>query len=428
MFQIEKIDMIKTKEGPNLLNELANVACELPRMEACTPESKGRFIGSSSYICDTLSSERKEFYSKISKIPYITTDRNFFSPFIRTVGTRLFGIDANHLMEENRQNISDCIQNIHPNIIVTDRIRDERKYWTSFPVNDYFRHASNHLVIQESFTPRDEVRAECCTPLKELRKRARPVSRDEYSYDRQSQEFNKRSQVLDLDGTPKVLNSQMSVAVENNHLNVSHSSVALTADHSVLRKKSVKSNRTRFGTVVTPTPKAYEVRRWNEEEDASLIKIMSDIQKNCGTIDWLQIASNIPNRTPKQCRDRWQSHLDPAVCREPWTTAEEKTLIELRHELGNKWTEIAKRMPGRTDNSVKNQWKGIKRRLESFTSLSIKKRRSMLKTHGLHYVNLAAGLTSNSNSCEPKVLSNLAEAYAHGAETELATDKVKQDA
>ncbi|XP_008795437.2 transcription factor MYB102 [Phoenix dactylifera] len=92
---------------------------------------------------------------------------------------------------------------------------------------------------------------------------------------------------------------------------------------------------------------------WTPEEDQKLIDY---IQKH-GQGSWRTLPKNAGlARCGKSCRLRWTNYLRPDIKRGRFSFEEEETIIQLHSILGNKWSAIAARLPGRTDNEIKNYW------------------------------------------------------------------------
>lgn len=115
---------------------------------------------------------------------------------------------------------------------------------------------------------------------------------------------------------------------------------------------------------------------WSPEEDQILINY---IQKY-GHGNWRALPKQAGLlRCGKSCRLRWINYLKPDIKRGNFTEEEEETIINLHQMLGNRWSAIAARLPGRTDNEIKNVWHThLKKKLKDKQSSQDSKRHSII--------------------------------------------------
>ncbi|KAK1261163.1 Myb-related protein 3R-1 [Acorus gramineus] len=136
---------------------------------------------------------------------------------------------------------------------------------------------------------------------------------------------------------------------------------------------------------------------WTQQEDDSLREQI----KIHGTENWTAIAAKFKDKTSRQCRRRWYTYLSTECKKGGWSAEEDLILCEAQKVFGNRWTEIAKVVPGRSDNAVKNR----------FSTLCKKRAKldDQFKENRSPYINLNSKRTMFHNGCITSGASELTE-------------------
>ncbi|KAJ9187518.1 hypothetical protein P3X46_002964 [Hevea brasiliensis] len=105
---------------------------------------------------------------------------------------------------------------------------------------------------------------------------------------------------------------------------------------------------------------------WTQQEDDILRQQIS----LHGTENWAIIASKFKDKTTRQCRRRWYTYLNSDFKKGGWSPEEDMLLCEAQKIFGNRWTEIAKVVSGRTDNAVKNRFSTLCKKRAKYEALA----------------------------------------------------------
>ena len=161
----------------------------------------------------------------------------------------------------------------------------------------------------------------------------------------------------------------------------------LNQENNTLQTNILNANETYQNKSQNYTFKIIKRRApWNKKEDEAIIELVNKY----GTTNWTIIANEMAliykskQRNGKQCRERWHNHLDPIVNKDNWTEEEENILFNKHLEYGNKWSDISKFLPGRTDNSIKNHFYS---KLRKFIRKILKQinKENLLKNNGIDF-------------------------------------------
>ena len=106
-----------------------------------------------------------------------------------------------------------------------------------------------------------------------------------------------------------------------------------------------------INTLLFPRHKKAHKSKFTKEEDQKLCELV----EKYGQTEWAKVAREMPNRNPRQCRERWRNYMDPRLNTLEWSQDEDNLLLLKYQEIGPHWNKINQAFPNRSINSVRNR-------------------------------------------------------------------------
>lgn len=104
--------------------------------------------------------------------------------------------------------------------------------------------------------------------------------------------------------------------------------------------------------------KQYYRKLFSFEEDSKLMILVEKYKDN-----WKKIASEMSDRSVRQCKERYFHYLSPDIKRDEWSHDEDLLLLSSVEKQGKRWKALESIFEGRTEIDIRNRFKVLTRRI-----------------------------------------------------------------